>query len=170
MGLSSHTLLSVGAGSGLRQMRGAKYMWQCRDHSLGPSVTGCLTFGLKKIWLHHRQSKMVSVGQSTEETSLLTAITDPTEHLGADGHEEQSCISTGPDGCWDLWFHVWKPRFVQALGDSKPLGEHLDPHRGLEGKREWKAKGVIKIPFMGMVGGGYSQLLPETLRWPQGMR
>lgn len=96
---------------------------------------------------------MVSAGRSTEETSLCTATTDPTEHLGADGHEEQSSISAGPDGGWDLWFHVWKPRFLQALGDSKPLGGHLDPHRGLEGKREWKAKGVIKIPFMDMVGG-----------------
>lgn len=59
-------------------MRGAKYVQRCGDHSLGPSVTGCLTLGLVKIGLHHRQRKMVSVGQSTgEETILSIAITDP---------------------------------------------------------------------------------------------
>lgn len=39
---------------GLTQMRGAKDVRWCRDHSPGPSVTGCLTLGLQKIGVHHR--------------------------------------------------------------------------------------------------------------------
>lgn len=93
---------------------------------------------------------MVSVGWSTAEE---TSNNQPTEHLGADNSKKQSSSSTGPAACWHLWFPVWKPRLLQALGASKPLGAHLGPRMGLEGKREWSAKGALKIPFMGMVGG-----------------
>ena len=130
-------------------MRGAKDVRRCRDQSLGPSVTGCLTFGLEKIALHHRQSAMVSVGRSTgEETSLSPAIADPQrQQRRAEHHLHRTC--------WLLGSVVpcLETQVAPSPGSFQALGGHLGPHMGLEGKREWSSKGAIKISFMGTVGG-----------------
>lgn len=41
------------------------------------------------------------------------------------------------------------------------MGGHLSPLMELEGKREWRAKGAIKIPFMGTMGG---RIIPAAPR------
>lgn len=141
----------MGADLGLSQMTGAKDVWWCRDHSPGPSVTGCLTLGLEKIRVHHRQN----IGWSTgEETSLSTVV--PTHRAFGSRQQRQSQRSPGLHGtCWLLRSVVVclepqvAPRpesfraFEKAYGSAHGTGKK----RGMEGQESYK------IPFVSMVGG-----------------